>query len=316
MKKVLTLALVLIMGLVIFSGCDNMDSPVETANISGGILKSNGITTEEDALNDPTFQELISKLREAGFEWYNHYEELATKDIMFTIKPELTILEESLVTIHDKDGVITNVSGTSLANDIFEFRTFTQYKNDSHKMVSIIIYENGQKTLGVTYHSYMKKGEVHSLIKYYPDESYNILIKIKDLDRNIRFSNNKQYYLQMEFYGNSISEVVSPKTLDREFALNVKSLIKASNKPPMQISGLNTALLEPFILEKLVELNTFFNHLNTSRDIYDIWSFEDQQIALDILGTGVADIFGPLVTGIYGAASYLSVRIGATTPAK
>ena len=41
MKKLLTLALVLIMGLVIFSGCDNMDNPVETKNIESDLTKCN-----------------------------------------------------------------------------------------------------------------------------------------------------------------------------------------------------------------------------------------------------------------------------------
>ncbi len=41
MKKLFTLALILITGLVIFSGCDNLDNPVETKNIESNLTKCN-----------------------------------------------------------------------------------------------------------------------------------------------------------------------------------------------------------------------------------------------------------------------------------
>ena len=315
MKRAFILTFILILVVALFSGCDYAVNPVEPhSNLTERIQTNSIITNNDDSgINNPVFQELVSALREAGFEWYNYYDELAEQDIIYNVNPEMKIMKNTVIAKYNEQGRVVNVQGITINQDLIEFKTITK-DSKSHRMSEIIIYENNKKIFGITYHQFRKSGEVHSLIRYFPDESYNILMKIKDINPTIEFNENKEYELYMEFYGNIVFQVVTPQTINRDFALEVKSKIRSANKPPVPIAGLNAILLEPFINEKLIELNSFFDNLNSTRgglsDYGLKWSDENVYIALDILGTGVSDFFGVLVTGVYGAASYLCCTIG------
>ncbi len=206
------------------------------------------------------------------------------------------IIEKEAVTYeYDQDSILK--SNSAIDQNGNQYRMDLKFEN---RKGEAIICENGNKTLGITLHFLKNKPKLKSKIKYFPDETYEIIVDIEDPDTSVPFSATKKYRLKYELFGNQIDTLVSPAEINLGFVNVIENIVKESGKSTIELKFLDPVFLNLPIQYTIKEAN-----LMLSPSPLKVLP----EAAMDIFGTGLSDIGGWLLTAVYGLVSYLFVEI-------
>ncbi|MCK4351881.1 hypothetical protein KAW65_00555 [candidate division WOR-3 bacterium] len=260
---------------------------------------------------DTSIYEEFTSLLEELFAWY-HNPIISANLYLPNIQEPITNVTASWVSENE----LFIVSGVTSSEEPVRVEYIVQNESRYHKFVKEIFYHNNKRMFGIYGHYYKRPHErMVFLLKYFPDESYNVKIEVEDPDPSIPLCFAKKFDVTIEFNNQSVTGWVSIVDIDPTLLPNYFAIVEAADKEPQVIIPLNEALfyneLTYAALESLEELVSYSRQISDPTTPIELFWLGD---LLDHIGASLTDLTGSILVTI--GAHIVSELFITPTPAE